>query len=405
MTVPFRPILSALLRNRTGALLVALQISIALAVLVNAAYIVKQRVDKIGQPTGIDVENIFVVSSTGFAREFDYPASLRDDLAWLRNIPGVVAAAPVSAVPLGGSASFTILSHKPITVPSEKDSVNYFLTDEGGLDTLGLRLIAGRWFRSDEIIPPVDVQTPDAPQAVVTKALANRLFPDGSALGKTMYDFQNQPTIIIGIVEHMLGSRLSGDRTGDIVSFMPRTPAGPNVRYLVRTEPGLRDSLMRKVEAEMGPRNPQRAIQYVRSLEMFRDRTYLADRNMGIFLVTTTALLLAITSLGIFGLATFNVSTRTKQIGTRRAVGARRRDIVRHFLTENWMISTAGVVVGCILALAAGHWLSLEYNLPRVDLYYLVIGVLALWGIGIAAAWQPARKAARISPALATRNV
>jgi putative ABC transport system permease protein len=61
--------------------------------------------------------------------------------------------------------------------------------------------------------------------------------------------------------------------------------------------------------------------------------------------------------------------------------------------------------VGCILALAAGHWLSLEYSLPRVDLYYLVIGVLALWGIGIAAAWQPARKAAQISPALATRNV
>ncbi len=404
MSVPFRPILSALLRNRTGALLVALQISIALAVLVNAAYIVKQRVDTIGRPTGIDVENIFVVNSTGFAREFDYSASLQDDLAWLRNIPGVIAAAPISSVPLSGSASFTILSLKPVTVPSEKDSVNYFLTDEGGLDTLGLRMIAGRWFRADEIVPPADVQTPDAPQAVVTKALANRLFPDGNALGKTVYGFRSQPTVIIGIVEHMLGSRISGG-AGDIVAFIPRKPPGPNVRYLVRTEPGLRDSLMRTVEAEMGPRNPQRAIQYVRSLEMFRNRTYLTDRNMGIFLVTTTALLLAITSLGIFGLATFNVSTRTKQIGTRRAVGARKRDIVRHFLTENWMISTTGVVMGCILALAAGHWLSLEYNLPRVDLYYLVIGVLALWAIGIAAAWQPARRAARISPALATRNV
>ena len=107
---------------------------------------------------------------------------------------------------------------------------------------------------------------------------------------------------------------------------------------------------------------------------------------------------------GIFGLATFNVSTRTKQIGTRRAVGARRSDIVRYFLVENWMITTGGIVLGCVMALAVGYWLSSEYHLPRVDLYYLVAGVLVLWGIGTLAAWQPARRAAKVSPALATRT-
>jgi putative ABC transport system permease protein len=403
MSVPFRPILSALLKNRTGALLVALQISIAIAVLVNAAYIVKQRIDRIGRPTGIDVENIFVVSSTGFGQDFDYTASMREDLEWLRRIPGVVSAAPFSVVPLSGSGSYTILSPKP-TTPSQRDSINYFLTDEAGMETLGLRLSAGRWFKADEILPALDVHTPLAPQTVITAAAARRLFPDESALGKTVYDYEGGPLTVIGIVDHMLGSRLSGDAS-NIVAFMPRKPPGPNVRYLVRTGPGMRDSLMRKVESEMGERNRKRAIQFVRTLEVFKNRTYLADRNMGIFLVTATVLLLAITSLGIFGLATFNVSTRTKQIGTRRAVGARRRDIVRHFLVENWMISTSGVVFGCLLALVAGHWLSLEYSLPRVDLYYLAFGVLAMWGIGVAAAWQPARRAARISPALATRNV
>jgi putative ABC transport system permease protein len=86
-------------------------------------------------------------------------------------------------------------------------------------------------------------------------------------------------------------------------------------------------------------------------------------------------------------------------------VGARRRDIVAHFLVENWMISTAGVLVGCVLALAAGHLLSVQYDLPRVDLYYIVGGVLVMWLIGLAAAWHPSRRAARISPALATRTV
>ena len=75
---------------------------------------------------------------------------------------------------------------------------------------------------------------------------------------------------------------------------------------------------------------------------------------MAVTLSTVTGLVLVFSSLGIFGLATFNVNTRTRQIGTRRAVGARRRDIVRYFLTENWMITTLGVVVGCGLALGVG---------------------------------------------------
>jgi putative ABC transport system permease protein len=112
-----------------------------------------------------------------------------------------------------------------------------------------------------------------------------------------------------------------------------------------------------------------------------------------------------VTCLGVFALATFNVSTRTKQIGTRRAVGARRRDIVRYFLIENGLITSTGILVGCALALGTGYWLSLQYALPRLDLYYLVGGVLLLWAIGQLAAWQPARRAAAVPPSVATRTV
>jgi putative ABC transport system permease protein len=211
---------------------------------------------------------------------------------------------------------------------------------------------------------------------------------------------------IIGVVNHMIGSWPHPEEgTSSDIMFLPRRASGPFLTYLVRTQPGMRDKLMQQVEAEMAPRNRDRAVNYVRSLQAFQEVEYLQDRNMAIYLVIVTALLLAITSLGIFSLATFNVTTRTKQVGTRRAVGARRRDIVAHFLVENWMITTAGVVLGCVLALGAGHLLSVEYALPRVDLYYIVGGVLAIWLLGIAAAWHPARRAARISPALATRTV
>src|SRR5581483_9369455 len=111
--IPFRPIVSALLRNRTGALLVAIQISIALAVLVNAVYIVKQRIDKMSRPTGMDYQNIFVISSTGFARGFDYNASLREDLDYLRGIPGVISAIAINGVPLSGGGSSTGINNVP----------------------------------------------------------------------------------------------------------------------------------------------------------------------------------------------------------------------------------------------------------------------------------------------------
>jgi putative ABC transport system permease protein len=126
---------------------------------------------------------------------------------------------------------------------------------------------------------------------------------------------------------------------------------------------------------------------------------------VAIFLVTVTALLLGISSLGIFGLGTFNVSTRTRQIGTRRAVGARRGDILRYFMVENGLITTGGIVVGSLLALGVGYWLSMQYSLPRLDLYFLVGGVLVLWTIGQIAAWHPARRASRVSPSVATRTV
>ena len=105
--------------------------------------------------------------------------------------------------------------------------------------------------------------------------------------------------------------------------------------------------------------------------------------------------------LGIFGLATFNVNTRTRQIRPRRHVGARKRDIVSYFMAENWMVTTLGVVVGCGLALLVGFWLSNQFGLPRLDLYFLVGGVAGLWALGQLAAWQPALRAAKVSPAMA----
>lgn len=399
-----RPIASALWRNRTGAILVAIQIAIGLAVLVNAVYVVKQRVDKINRPHGMDVENIFVVATAGFTRDFDYDASWREDIAWLRGLPGVKAVTLTSNIPLSGSGSSNGFTARPSKPGDKPEVANNFEMDEQGIEALGVKLAAGRTFEAHEILPPTEAWE-FAPQVIITKEFAKALFPpDGDALGKAIYDGLNRPSSIIGIIETMHGSWVGWDKLGQVM-LIPRLRSGPGAIYLVRTEPGRQAELMRASEVHLATSNPDRLLRWVRPMEYFVHQSYLDDRNMAIFLVSVTSALLAITALGIFGLATFNVSTRIRQIGTRRAVGARRMDIVRHFLVENWMVTTAGVVAGCGAALGIGYWLSVEYELPRLDLYYLVGGALGIWLIGLFAALQPARRASAISPAVASRTI
>jgi putative ABC transport system permease protein len=162
---------------------------------------------------------------------------------------------------------------------------------------------------------------------------------------------------------------------------------------------------MRSVESYLQASNPDRIIDWIRPLDYFKDRSYVADRSMEVFLSAIMLMLLAVTAVGIFGLVTFNVDARAKQIGTRRALGAQRSDIVCHFVVENWLITTAGVAVGCVLALWVGFWLSVHYQLPRLDLYYLVSGIPVLWATGLLAAWAPAQRAAAVPPAVATRTI
>jgi putative ABC transport system permease protein len=240
--------------------------------------------------------------------------------------------------------------------------------------------------------------------AIISQGLATALFPKQPALGKTFYDAQSKPYKVVGIIEHMHGSWVGWDEV-DRVMLTPMIRDEGSVRLMVRVEPSKIDGVMTAVETAMRKRDPNRVIGKFRKMSDAKKRSYAGDSLMAVTLTVVTGLVLVFSSLGIFGLATFNVNTRTRQIGTRRAIGARKRDIVRYFMTENWLVTTLGVVVGCCLALAAGYWLSVEYQLPRLDLYYLIGGVLGLWVVGQLAAWQPSLKAATVSPAMATRNV
>jgi putative ABC transport system permease protein len=404
MNLDIGPILSSLMRNIAGTLLVVLQVAITLAVLANAAWIVHQRIEIVNKPTGIDDQNIFTISGSPVNQRFNYQASVREDLAYLRGLAGVVAATPADAAPF----SRTGFSTDVWTNPEQKGSpeqLSAFSMDEQGLKALGGQLIVGREFRADEIGPPLTPRniTEFVPEVIITKATAEALFPGQNALGKILYDSVGKPAAIIGVMANMFGAAPHGLDKADHVALLPRMPVGDEVIYLVRTEPGRRDAILAAAATHLANANPNRVINYALPLEQFKRRLYLADSNMEIFLATAAALVLLTTCLGMYGLATFNVSARTQQMGTRRALGARKRDILRYYMVENALLTTAGIALGCVLALAASYWLSTQYTLPPLNIGYLAGSIPLVWLIGQLAVWYPARKASAMPPSVATR--
>jgi putative ABC transport system permease protein len=411
-------LLQALWRSRTGPLLVALQVALALAVLVNVGYVIVQRVETINRPTGLDLENMFwVTTQSGSTKPPDpagFVATQNADLAWLNALPGVIGAATAVPLPQGfGNIGLPFATDpKELGRPGPGHGAAIYMGSERYIDAMGLKLIAGRGFSHQAVQPgTADWQMAVggwAPEIIVTKAFADELFPHGGALGKTVYaGLINKPAVIVGIVELMRGQPAPAqfDKFTTHIVIAPILAPGGGGPYVVRAAPGRRAELMKKVEKELANLQPNRFISQIEAYDVTATRTRASTRASVIILTAVAILVLLVTIIGIVGLAAFNVASRTRQLGTRRAIGARRFHIVRYFLVENWLTTTAGVVLGCGLAVAAGVELSRMYQMQQLPLYYLAGGVLVLWSVGLMAVLVPALRAARVSPAVATRTV
>jgi len=401
-----RPILSAMLRNKTGAILVALQIAITLAVVTNALFIINQRLDKIGRPSGMDTDNIFFIQSYGFAANYNHDVTIQEDLEAIRGTPGVIAASTISGIPLSGGGSSTSYSIESTReTPEASVPGNYYEIDEDALEALGVKLVAGRTFGPDIIRHDGAKPTSEfVPEVIVTRDMAKAVFGTDEVLGRRVYDHLGQSAAVVGVVDHMLGAWVDWDKLTQVV-FHPVVPGPPIIRYVVRAEPGRRDALISEFEKKLGESNPTRVITWVRPHDYYIERSYKADTRMTMVLGIAIFLLVTMTALGIVGLASFSVNARVKQIGTRRAVGARKFDILRYFMLENWLLTTIGVALGCLFAFLLSFWLSTEYSLPKLEIMYVVSGALCMWLLGQLAVLIPARRAASVPPAVATRTV
>jgi putative ABC transport system permease protein len=406
-----RPILSALMRNKTGPVLVAIQVALSMAILANALHIVNIRQATSARPSGIDDESaVFTIQVRNLADSGpqEVTATRERELAALRAVPGVVAAAEVSQVPLthSGSNNSVTLSRSQ-TQPSGYAAI--YLTSGGLFKTWGLKLVEGRDFAPGEYVDLDDSVSDEVPKIVIiTSKLAQKLFPGQAAVGKTIYNGVGEQALqlrIVGVIERL---QTPFAQTNDEVEFSNILPlrliSSNETIYCVRVEPGQLDRAMREAEEAVRKSSPIPKIIRMKSMTQQRLECYRGDRALSWMLITVSALLLLVTSSGIVGMASLWVTQRRKQIGVRRALGARKVDILRYFITENLMITTAGVFAGVLLAVGLNHLLVSRLEMARLPLGYLAAGAGLFWALGVAAVYGPAWRAASISPALATRT-
>lgn len=401
-----RPILSALRRHKAGTILIALQIALTLAIVCNALFIVHERVERVSRTTGMNESDVVAIQNRYVGTPASYVPLVKTDIQALRAMPGVEDAYATNAFPLRQGGWSTGVQLKP---DGQKDGVQtaLYFGDEHALKTLGVQLIAGRNFNAGEITPFNRDDRPAPPQVIVTKKLADKLFPNGDALGKTVYYSKGRPSTIIGIVARLTVPWTDVDFQ-EMVTIMPLTFNSSYQIFLVRAKPGQQDAVFRSVAKTLYDVNRMRVLpeKYgVRTFEMVRSRAYEKDRGMAILMSVVCAVLLAITAAGIVGLSSFWVGQRRKQIGVRRALGARRSDILSYFMTENFLIALAGVVVGVVLAVGMSQWMFTHFEMQRLSFTYILVGVVALLALGQAAVFAPALKASRVSPVEATRSV
>jgi putative ABC transport system permease protein len=422
--VELGPILRALGRNKVRFGVIVAEVALTLAIVTNCVALIRDAQAQMSQASGFDDDNIVRVTSNPFEKAFREEGYLdnvlRQDLEVLRATPGVRQVTNTNFLPWQGGGSSTEM--RLAGARSEMFRTQIYNADDKTFETLGVRIAEGRNFtredveRDDQRLRALNnTQREPGPdglprdkflqEVVISRAYGKLLFGEKEPLlGKQMEDSDGDLYRVIGVIDAFYNPY--GWPIHEYVVFYPsyRRAYEFGAPYLVRAEPGLATAVAKVLEDRLVKANNGRNVT-VRTLLEVKQQYFGPQRIVSTLMSTVVVLLVLVTSLGIVGLTSFSVTERTRQIGTRRALGARRRDILGHFLAENWLLTTLGIVIGVGLAFAVNVGLVSGVEGAKLRWPLLAAGVVVLWAAGLLATLAPALRASRISPAIATRNV
>jgi predicted permease len=385
-------------RHRTQALLVIAEVALTVVLLTSAGLLLRSLVTASSVDPGFDPERVLAfdvslpdATYTSPERRLAFATEL---IQRIQSVPGVTVAGSGMAVPFSGGG-YGEFFKRPDAEPLDRTLGRLDYVSPGYLEALGARLLAGR------AMSDADNRADGASVVVINETAAKMFFPDGSAVGEPVMIAGNTWRII-GVVADIVDRRL--DLAHQPFAYAPRAFNLSQVSMAVRT-PLDPLSLITGIRREMERLDPGVALANPRALDGAMSES-LAQRRVVLGLVATFAMVaLLLASIGLYGVMSYAVANRRRELGIRIALGARRSEVMRHILIDGLRMTGAGLVIGMAGAAAVGRLLASElYQVPSADPMALGGTAAAVTMVAVWASLIPALRAARVNPITALRS-
>lgn len=407
-----KALIKSLVLRRFNSSLLLLQLALTLGLIVNSVILSLDLREKLLRPAGLDLDNTLIVevlpTDPAFSEEAYYLSVQNEDLANIRNIDGVKMVAPHIQLPLqrgGWNGSFAKDGVDPnAEMPDELYIVPFYYSTYEGAQSFGLKLLEGRLLTPDDEFTQSSYSPDFVPNIVISESLAKKVFGDESAVGQLVS--HGFPSRVVGVVSPMLNFPHKPDNQQHF-SFnggriaMAMVP----IYYTITVEPGKMSQVRANIENVFLDANPNRDIRDVFTLRDRHERFFERDTGLASLFTMLAGLMLLVTAISAFAHAQFHISRQKKLIGIRRALGARKRDVLLYVLAENWLITAVGAVLGIIAVVAFNVVLSEQVEISRPNVLLYALAVLIVFVAGTIATWLPAWQTSRIPPVIATRTV
>ncbi len=396
---------------RTG--LVVSEVALSLVLLIGAGLMLRSFAKLQLVEPGFDAENVLTLTVP--LPFFKYPISatradffdqLRDRVAGL---PGVEAFGGVTPLPLAGGEQYSVASYGREGATEEEWNANsaaYRYVIPGYIDAMKIRLVEGR------TLTMADNQEGALNVVLVDEKLADRTWPGESPIGKQLgvewwnmetFSLDRRLVLVTGVVSNVRAETLASDGRETVYlpyRFGPWLP----MTLTVRSKGGL-SGLLPLIRAEVEAMDPEVPVANVRFMESYVDDAMAQTRFTLTLIATFAAMALVLASLGLYGVISYSVRQRTREIGVRMTFGAHERDIVRLVLGQGLTVAVAGVLLGLVVAFGLTRLVSsLLVGVTATD-PVTFIGIPALLlAVSVVASYLPARRAMKVNPVEALRG-
>ena len=397
-------------RQRFRQALIAGEMALAVLLLVCAGLMVRSIWAMEQVPLGFDPRGVLTVRVALPDESYstnERIVSFYDRVAAaVRELPGVTAAGAVRSLPLGATIGDWGLDVEGfVETPGRNAKGDWQVVTPGALEALGERVVSGRGFTVADRGDALQV-------ALVNETMAARYWSDGNPIGRRirMGADGTRPWItVVGVVEDVRHNGITATVKEKFyiphAQFHLSTGFAPQAMTLVVKTDGDPRELANPVRRVVAQLDPSLPVSGVRPMSEVVADTMAPSSFTGLLLALFAALAVVLAAIGIYGLLSYLVSQRTREIGIRMAIGASHRDVLSLVLRKGLLLTGCGVAAGLTLAFGATRLMqALLYGVGPLDLVTFAAVPAILLVVAVAASYVPAARAARVSPLLALRS-